>query len=82
MDNAEKVMTMVTIEHNGNGYRMKFSNPGTGARGFSVKVADVVEMKICLDHYYGNGIHAKNHCPLCREVERKQRQPTTKEREG
>jgi hypothetical protein len=64
---------MVTIENYNNGYRMKFSNPGTGTRGFSVQVADVIEMKIALDHYYGKSLHARSHCPLCREVERKQK---------
>jgi hypothetical protein len=62
---------MTTITNYNNGYRMKFSNPGT--RGFSVFAADLTEMKIALDHYYGKPIHAANSCPLCRRRDEKQR---------
>jgi hypothetical protein len=73
---------MVTIENYNNGYRLKFSNPGTGTRGFSVKAADLTEVKIALDHYYDKPTHAASNCPLCREVERDERRPSARVRSG
>lgn len=63
---------MVTITNHNNGYKLKFSNPGTGTRGFTAFAVDLTETKIALDHYYGKPLHAKNNCPLCREMEREE----------
>jgi hypothetical protein len=66
---------MTTIKHDGGGYEMKFSAPGTGFRSYKVHAKNVKEMQEALEHHYGGGPSgAKSHhtengrkgCPLCR----------------
>ena len=65
---------MVKIERHGNGYKVKFSEPGTGWRGFSTIAQDLDEVKVSLDHYVGGSPKSVSHaldsvesCPLCRD---------------
>ena len=65
---------MVKIERYGNGYKVKFSEPGTGWRGFSTTAQNLNEVNIALDHYMGGTPKAVSHaldsvedCPLCRD---------------
>ena len=60
---------MVTINPEGNGYKMRFSNPGSGMRGFSTTARDLDEVKAALDHYTGNEkTKGRAKCPLCRDI--------------
>ena len=68
---------MITIRHEAEGCKMKFSNPGSGMRGFSVHARSVAEVHAALDHYLGvgGGTRRQGHvnntlaesCPLCRK---------------
>ena len=61
---------MITITHEGNGYKIKLSWPGTGTRGYNVHANDVNEIHAALDHYYMHNDHYKiepaDNCLLCR----------------
>jgi len=61
---------MTTIENNRQGFRVRFSFPGTGSRGYAVQARDVKEIELALRHHYD---HAHTNCetkacPLCRLV--------------
>ena len=64
---------MIAITQEGNEYKMKFSWPGTGYRGFSVYAYDIDEIHEAIDHHYLHGDHRAGtrieECPLCREME-------------
>lgn len=70
---------MITIRNApyGNGFMLKFSEPGTGWRGWSVKAANSGEIKLAIDHYNRVSTlseamrdkHSRDevkNCPLCR----------------
>jgi len=62
---------MVTIRPQAEGYKMTFSNPGSGWRGYSHHARTLAEVKCALDHYFGAtpGHGSKPlaaECPLCR----------------
>jgi hypothetical protein len=62
---------MITIERDGNGFKMKFSAPGTGWRGFSAHARSVEEIHVAINHYYGIDGHiagTRDDCPLCRRT--------------
>jgi len=56
---------VITIAPVYNDYKMKFSYPGTGTRGFSVLAKSIEEVHTAIDHYYMRP-HDKAKCPLCR----------------
>ncbi len=47
-------------------YKVFFSNPGTGTRGFSVMADNLAEVHTAIDHYHAEN-HNTAHCPLCRK---------------
>jgi hypothetical protein len=56
---------MMTITRDGNGFKIKISWPGTGERGKSFKAANVAEAQAAVAHYYNEGEHNTDICPLC-----------------
>jgi hypothetical protein len=57
---------MLTIEPIYNKFKIKFSNPGSGWRGWSISVNSVAEIHTVIDHYHGLK-HKESKCPLCRK---------------
>lgn len=70
---------MITIRNEpfGNGFILKFSEPGTGWRGWEVRAANSREIKLAVDHYNrvstcspeNREKHSQfmvRDCPLCR----------------
>lgn len=55
---------MITIRPQYNKWRVLFSAPGTGWRGFSILVTRASAMHAAIDHYHGRQHKAKG-CPLC-----------------
>jgi len=55
---------MITITQVFDKYKMKFSAPGMGWRGFSVVIGNMQQMHTALDHYHGQP-HEQAGCPLC-----------------
>ena len=70
---------MVKITREGNGFKMLFSDPGSGRRGFSTRARDLAEVKAAIDHYLGGEGNLPDYnpnvpvdgCPLCRDIEAK-----------
>lgn len=60
---------MITISPKNENYKMNFSHPGSGQRGFVVYAQSIHEIHQAIDHYYFRE-HDKQNCPLCR-AERK-----------
>ena len=61
---------MTTIDHYGQGFRVRFSFPGTGCRGYKILARDLAEVELALRHHYSCA-HAScetKACPLCRLV--------------
>lgn len=62
---------MITIRPVYNEFKITFSNPGSGWRGYSVMARDIPEVHRALDHYHRTGDHKgtwqpSDNCPLCR----------------
>lgn len=62
---------MISLEHHGNGFLVKVSDPGFGR--YSVQARDLAEAIQAIRHYYGKPYHAspKAKCPLCRSYPEK-----------
>lgn len=77
---------MMNVELRGNGYKMRFSNPGTGWRGFSVQAGSVEEVQTAVEHYYRGHAASVPGCPLCRTIRTLERPwpppPDAAEQEG
>ena len=64
---------MITISQHYNKWRMKFSYPGTGTRGYSVDAENFAEIVSALEHHLvppGHPSHCtteRRDCPLCRK---------------
>ena len=62
---------MITISHQGNGYNVKVSWPGTGQRGYNVHARTVDALHEVIDHYYMHNGHSLREpvetCPLCQK---------------
>jgi hypothetical protein len=57
---------MIKISQENNGYKMVFSNPGSGTRGFKVVAKNIAEVNAAVQHYYGSG-KCVDICPLCKD---------------
>lgn len=57
---------MITIRSHYEKFKVTFSNPGSGQRGFSVLVKNLDEVHTILDHYHFCQ-HDKANCPLCQK---------------
>lgn len=71
---------MITISPSNNRYKMKFSNPGSGWRGYSVEARSIDEVHTLLDHHYARP-HDQANCQFCkkeREESAKQARKRTK----
>ncbi len=73
----------VTIKRHGQGFKLRFSEPGTDMRSYSVIADDINEVMNSVGHYYG-GDHTcgdiPETCPSCRlakreQLKRKRRKP-------
>ena len=60
---------MITINPECRGYKVKFSDPGLGTRGFSERTKDLDQVHILIDHYH-NQPHDKSNCLFCQRIER------------
>jgi len=68
---------MIRITRAGNGYKVAFSDPGSGCRGFSTKACNLAEVHEAIDHYLGSADSKERYehsgearqatCPLCRK---------------
>jgi hypothetical protein len=70
---------MIKIEDNakfaGKKFKVTFSSPGSGLRGYSVYAADLDEVHEAINHHHNHGPRAGqhddgriDHCPLCRQM--------------
>jgi len=59
---------MITIRPVYNEFKITFSNPGSGWRGYSVMARNVNEIHKTIDHYHRTNNHGilDTDCPLCR----------------
>jgi hypothetical protein len=64
---------MITITPELNRFKVKFSDPGSGSRGYHVMADSLDEVHEAINHYHRHGPraaqHSRNsieHCPLCR----------------
>lgn len=55
---------MITITRVYEKFKVKFSNPGSGVRGFSILVKDLGDVHTVIDHYHMRP-HDKEKCALC-----------------
>lgn len=60
---------MFSIEKVFNKIKITISDPGSGRRGFSVKVKDYEDVKTALNHYLGQP-HKSDKCPFCSTVKK------------
>lgn len=65
---------MITIRPVYNDYKMLFSNPGSGWRGFSVMAKSIDEVHAAIDHHH-NRKHDHTKCPLCRLQDKEAKSP-------
>ncbi len=63
---------MLAIEKDGNKYKLKVSEPGTGWRGYSVFAENLTEVKTAVGHYFALPRQCRRPCPLCRKTEQEQ----------
>lgn len=68
---------MLTISQVYNQYKIKYSNPGSGQRGYAVMADNLDEVHAFIDHHHARP-HNTSKCPACREAEA--REATTKPR--
>jgi hypothetical protein len=54
---------MLTITRDGNGYKIKISWPDSSK---TFKAANIAEAQAAVAHYYRDGEHNTDICPLCK----------------
>lgn len=58
---------MLTIRQVYNEWKITYSNPGSGQRGYSVMARNLDEVHVFIDHHHARP-HIQSKCPTCREA--------------
>lgn len=66
---------MLSISNGPRGYTLKFSDRGSGARGWKVEARDIEEVHEAIDHHFAGRSHTGSRpttCPICRDCDKKE----------